>query len=213
MCDLSRRLSTPLLNSQEFQQFEEDSFLIQKILTKKLIYPIILVFIGVDSTFFVSNDIKLITLSYVYKKVFNFEYVSADNNLKRYKYSWILSYFLLFLNLILNMGLFISFWMLIETSFGTFKDVDYMFVIKRIFYFGFSIFIFVTLAFLISEWVKSKIKGISFGSKFSEINSIKSAKERLSIVFDAFIYTSYFILFSVSFILGISNYQNRERLL
>lgn len=60
-----------------------ESFLIQKILSKKLIYPVNIFFAGLDSMFCISNDIKLITPTVLYLKLFKFSYTSTDNDLKR----------------------------------------------------------------------------------------------------------------------------------
>jgi hypothetical protein len=64
-------------------KINEETFLLQKILSKKLIYPVCIFFAGLDSFFCISNDIKLITPTVLYLKLFKFRYTSTDNDLKR----------------------------------------------------------------------------------------------------------------------------------
>jgi cellulose synthase/poly-beta-1,6-N-acetylglucosamine synthase-like glycosyltransferase len=69
-------------------------------------------------------------------------------------------------------------------------------------YFGFSVFCFINLGFLVSEFVKSKQKKYSFISKFEEISSIKTSKEKMSIVLDSLLYFIHSIAFFTSYIIG-----------
>ena len=134
---------------------------------------------------------------YVWSFLFNHE---ITNSLK---YTSVLSYFLLLLNVFFTL---IQLFSIFKFSKSIKPGVDLASLLnlsQKIIYFGFCTIFLINVGYLLSEYIKCKLKKISFHCKFLEINSIKSNKEKVSLVLNAFLYSCFFFSILFSFTIGI----------
>lgn len=112
-----------------------------------------------------------------------------------------MSYSLLLLHVLLSCLMLCSLYMLIRNPLLD-QAPSALNHLKSVSYFGFSVFFLVNLGFLLSEFVKSRQKRYSFASKFAELHSLRTSREKVSIVLDAAVYLVHLGTFALSYLLG-----------
>lgn len=119
----------------------------------------------------------------------------------RLKHHPAIAYSLLICHVILSCLILASLFMLMQNPILA-NSTSILNYIKCTAYFGFGVFFLINLGFLVSEFVKAKQKQYSFFSKFQELSSIKTSKEKLSIILDSILYFCYLLTFIISYLIG-----------
>ena len=166
------------------EELTEEFIQKEKIRTQKILCPINISFVGIDSKSKTSKN-KIITLSPFWEKLLDIQKMSPEENLKKYKYPILLSKILLIIAFFCS-----SIVPFIFIEFNNYKSISFKNVIYWIFWYNFLILIFFSIGFL-NQAKKTKL-GINYFFYYYKKRITK--KELKKSIFDSLLYFFYLLI-------------------